>query len=163
MGAIGLLNKAPNDTILQDDLLGSLAGFPFIGTEGQEKKTRDSEVENLSMSSDDSQNNFVLDYNDQYDDEEVSESDGLSPGHSDDVQVVDARQVGGRPAKSRRIAPIQPISSKAPPKKKGKAYKGGGTSSRPKGKSTSKLNKTGDNDVELDTNGAHDTPTEITI
>nr|GMC66544.1 uncharacterized protein LOC109149872 [Ipomoea batatas] len=80
------------------------------------------------MSSDDSQNNFVLDYNDQYDDEEVSESDGLSLGHSDDVQVVDARPVGGRPAKSRPIAPIQSISSKAPPKKKVKSVQGGSSS-----------------------------------
>nr|GMC60849.1 hypothetical protein Iba_chr02bCG14490 [Ipomoea batatas] len=62
-----------------------------------------------------------------YDDEEVSESDGLSPGHSDDVKVVDARPVGARPAKSRPIALIQSISSKAPPKKMGKAYKGGVT------------------------------------
>ncbi|XP_031099681.1 uncharacterized protein LOC116003881 [Ipomoea triloba] len=113
-----------------------------------------------SMSSDDSQNNSARDYDNQYDDEEISESGGLSPGHSDDVQVVDARPVGGGSAKARPTAPIQSTSSKAPPKKIGKVPKGGGTSSRPKEKSTSKPNTTGGNNVELD---ADDTPTEMTV
>nr|GMC73397.1 uncharacterized protein LOC109149872 [Ipomoea batatas] len=72
------------------------------------------------MSLDDNQNNSVRDYDDQYDDEEISESGGSSPGHSDDVEVVDTRPVGGRPAKASPTAPIQSTSSKAPPKKKGK-------------------------------------------
>nr|GLL49695.1 uncharacterized protein LOC109149872 [Ipomoea trifida] len=109
-----------------------------------------------SMSSDDSQNNSARDYDNQYDDEVISESGGSSPGHSDDVEVVDARPVGGRPANARPTAPIQSTSSKAPPKKMGKVPKGEGTSSKPKGKSTSKPNTTGGNDVD-------DTPTEMTI
>nr|GLL21146.1 uncharacterized protein LOC109149872 [Ipomoea trifida] len=109
------------------------------------------------MSSDDSQNYSARDYDDQYDDEVISESGGSSPGHSDDVEVVDARPVGGRPAKARPTAPLQSTSSKAPPKKK--VQKGEGSSSKPKGKSISKPKTTGGNDVEL---GADDTPTEIT-
>nr|GMC87798.1 uncharacterized protein LOC109149872 [Ipomoea batatas] len=110
------------------------------------------------MSSDDSQNYSARDYDDQYDDEVISESGGSSPGHSDDVEVVDARPVGGRPAKARPTAPLQSTSSKAPLKKK--VQKGEGSSSKPKGKSTSKPKTTGGNDVEL---GADDTPTEITV
>nr|GMD36004.1 hypothetical protein Iba_chr09dCG12280 [Ipomoea batatas] len=113
-----------------------------------------------SMSADDSQNNSAWNYDDQYDDVDISESGGLSPGHSDDVQAVDARPVGGRPAKARPTAPIHSTPSKAPPKKMGKVHKGEGTSSRPKGKSTSKPNTTGGNDVELN---ADDTPIEITV
>nr|GMD83550.1 uncharacterized protein LOC109149872 [Ipomoea batatas] len=71
-----------------------------------------------SMSSDDSQNYSARDYDDQYDDEVISESGGSSPNHSDDVEVVDARPVGGRPAKARPTAPLQSTSSKAPLKKK---------------------------------------------
>nr|GMD57276.1 uncharacterized protein LOC109149872 [Ipomoea batatas] len=113
-----------------------------------------------SMSSDDSQNNFARDYDDQYDDEVISESRGSSPGHSDDVEVVNARPVGGRPTKARPTASIQSTSLKAPPKKMGKVHQREGSSSRPKGKPTSKPKTTGGNDVELDTN---DTPTEITV
>nr|GLL35852.1 uncharacterized protein LOC109149872 [Ipomoea trifida] len=76
------------------------------------------------MSSDDSQNNSAHDYDDQYDDEEISESGGSSPDHSDDVEVVDARPVGGRPAKARLTASIQSTLSKAPPKKKEKVHMG---------------------------------------
>nr|GMD16229.1 uncharacterized protein LOC109149872 [Ipomoea batatas] len=109
------------------------------------------------MSSDDSQNYSARDYDDQYDDEVISESGGSSPGHSDDVEVVDAQPVGGRPAKARPTAPLQSTSSKAPPKKK--VQKGEGSSSKPKRKSISKPKTTGGNDVEL---GADDTPIEIT-
>nr|GLL16998.1 uncharacterized protein LOC109149872 [Ipomoea trifida] len=94
------------------------------------------------MSSDDSQNYSARDYDDQYDDEVISESGGSSPGHSDDVEVVDARPVGGRPAKARPTAPLRSTSSKALPKKK--VQKGEGSSSKPKGKSTSKPNTAGD-------------------
>nr|GLL49438.1 zinc finger BED domain-containing protein DAYSLEEPER-like [Ipomoea trifida] len=76
------------------------------------------------MSSDDSQNNSARDYDDQYDDEVISGSGGSSPGHSDDVEVVDARPVGGRPAKARPTAPLLSTTSKAPPKKKEKVHKG---------------------------------------
>nr|GMD37966.1 zinc finger BED domain-containing protein RICESLEEPER 2-like [Ipomoea batatas] len=93
---------------------------------------------------DDSQNNSTRDYDDQYDDEEISESSGSSPDHSDDVEVVYARPVGGRPAKTCPTAPIQSTSSKAPPKKKEKVHIGEGSSSRSKGKSTSKPNMMGD-------------------
>nr|GMD31102.1 zinc finger BED domain-containing protein RICESLEEPER 2-like [Ipomoea batatas] len=93
---------------------------------------------------DDSQNNSTRDYDDQYDDEEISESSGSSPDHSDDVEVVDARPVGGRPAKACPTTPIQSTSSKAPPKKKEKVHMGEGSSSRSKGKSTSKPNMMGD-------------------
>nr|GMC61259.1 uncharacterized protein LOC109149872 [Ipomoea batatas] len=95
-----------------------------------------------SMSSNDSQNYSARDYDDQYDDEVISESGGSSPGHSDDVEVVDARPVGGRPAKARPTAPLQSTSSKALPKKK--VQKGECSSSKPKGKSTSKPKTTGD-------------------
>nr|GMD22420.1 hypothetical protein Iba_chr08aCG10640 [Ipomoea batatas] len=74
-------------------------------------------------------------------------SGGSSPGHSDDVQVVDARPVGGRPAKARPTAPIQSTSSKAPPKKMEKVPTGEESSSRPKGKSTSKPKTTGGNNI----------------
>nr|GLL40929.1 uncharacterized protein LOC109149872 [Ipomoea trifida] len=111
--------------------------------------------------SDDSHNLSAQDYDDQYDDE-ISESRGFSPGHSDDVQVVHARPVGGKPAKARPTVPIRSISSKAPLKKE-KVHKGEGTSSGPKGKSVSKPNTTGGNDVELDTDGAHDTLIEMSV
>nr|GMD59567.1 uncharacterized protein LOC109149872 [Ipomoea batatas] len=111
--------------------------------------------------SDDSHNLSAQDYDDQYDDE-ISESRGFSPGHSDDVQVVHARPVGGKPAKARPTVPIRSISSKATLKKE-KVHKGEGTSSGPKGKSVSKPNMTGGNDVELDTDGAHDTLIEMSV
>nr|GMD95251.1 uncharacterized protein LOC109149872 [Ipomoea batatas] len=84
------------------------------------------------------QNNFARDYDDQYDDEVISGSGGSSPGYSDDVEVVDARPVGGRPTKARPTALLQSTTSKAPPKKKEKVHKGEGSSSRPKEKSTIK-------------------------
>nr|GMD31149.1 hypothetical protein Iba_chr09aCG13800 [Ipomoea batatas] len=59
------------------------------GQKGDEKKG-EMETARNHMSAVDSQFNSARNYDDQYDDEDISESGGWSPGHSDDVQAIEA-------------------------------------------------------------------------